>query len=92
MATVRVSATKARNTFFDLLNQIALGMHVVIVRDEKEVALMIPKRHTTDWKGLLKATKRAKGILKEYDPQDNPLRRRGAADFLGRWDRDIKPH
>jgi len=87
MNTIRVSATKARNNFFELLNQVSLGMQIVIEKDSKEIAVLAPKRKKTDWKGLTKATKESHGILKDYDPQDNPLRRKNAADFLGRWDR-----
>lgn len=45
------------------------------------------KKQKTDWAALLKASKAAHGILKDYDPKDNPLRRPGAKNFLGRWDR-----
>lgn len=93
MITLRVSATKARNNFFELLNQVSLGdTEVIIEKDSKEVAVISPKKAKTDWKALLKASKAAHGILKDYDPKDNPLRRPGAKNFLGRWDRpDYKP-
>lgn len=92
MSTIRVSATAARNRFFEILNQVALGTHVIIEKDSKEVAVLSPRKQRTDWKGLLKASKEAHGILKDYDPKDNPLRRPGAKNFLGRWDRpDYKP-
>ena len=89
MTTIRISATKARNNFFTLLEQVALGMHVIIKKDNKEVAVISPKVPKTDWKGLLKASREARGIFKDYDPEDNPLRRKGAADFLGRWDKHL---
>ncbi len=87
MNIMRVSATKARNNFFELLNQVALGMQVVIEKDNKEIAVLGPKKQKTDWAALLKASKKVHGIWKDYDPEDNPLRRKGAADFLGRWDK-----
>ena len=90
MNTLRLSATSARNKFFELLGQVALGTQVIIEKDNKEVAVLSPKRTKTDWKGLLKASREARGIFKDYDPEDNPLRRKGASDFLGRWDKDLR--
>lgn len=49
-------------------------MHVIIIKDNKEVAVISPKVPKTDWKGLLKASREARGIFKDYDPEDNPLR------------------
>lgn len=92
MNTIRVSATAARNNFFELLNKVALGTQVIIERDSKEVAMLVPKKPKLDLVALRKATRETHGILKKYkfDPEDNPLRRKGAADFLGKWDRGIK--
>lgn len=87
MNTIKISATKARNNFFELLNQVAYGTKVIIEKDSKEVAILTSSKVKTDWKGLWKATKESHGILKDYNPQDNPLRRPGAANFLGRWDK-----
>lgn len=89
MNTIRVSATAARNNFFDLLNQVMMGATVTVVKDAKEVAEIVPKKRKTDWKGLMKAMKAAHGILKDYDPHDNPLRRPGAKRFLGKWDKGL---
>lgn len=89
MNTIRISATAARNNFFDLLNQVASGVHVTIVKDAKEVAELIPKSTKTDWKGLIKAMKAAQGIAKDFDPNDNPLRRPGSTDYLGKWDKGL---
>jgi len=90
MNTIRLSATSARNKFFELLNQVALGTQVIIEKDNKEVAILSPKTTKTDWKGLLSASKKVRGILKDYTIEDNPLRRKGASDFLGKWDKDFK--
>lgn len=38
----------------------------------------------TNWTAILEASKRVHGILKDYDLEDNPLRRKGAASFLGK--------
>lgn len=90
MQTIRISATAARNKFFKLLDQVELGAHVVIEKDKKEIAIMSPKLTSTNWQELRKALKESRGILKNYDPEDNPLRRKGASDFLGRWDKNLK--
>lgn len=92
MNTIRMSATAARNKFFDLLNQVASGTQVIIEKDAKEVAVLSPKKKTVDWAAFNKAIKETHGILKDddFDPEDNPLRRKGAADFLGKWDKGLK--
>lgn len=90
MNTITVSATKARNSFFELLNQVILGTEVIVKRDNREVAVIAPKKVKTDWKVLLKASKKVRGLLKDYDPEDNPLRRKGAAEFLGQWDKGLR--
>lgn len=92
MSTIRVSATSARNNFFELLNQVALGTQVIIERDAKEVAVLSPKKQKIDWKEFRKAAEKARGILKDtdFDPNNNPLRRPGATNFLGKWDKGLK--
>ncbi len=86
MNTIRVSATAARNNFFELLNQVALGAKVTVVRDTKEVAEIIPKTTKTDWKGLYKAMKAAHGIAKDFDLQQSPLRNPKMIKSWGTWD------
>jgi prevent-host-death family protein len=86
MNTIRLSSTAARNRFFELLNLVALGNEVVIEKDNREVAVLSQKSTKTDWKGLIKSSKTVRGIFKEVDVMDNPLRRKGASDFLGHWD------
>jgi len=85
-----ISATKARNNFFTLIDQVALGMQVIIEKDAREVAVLTPRKPQINWKEFRKSAEKARGILKDTDfnPKDNPLRRSGAADFLGRWDKD----
>lgn len=90
MNTIRVSATKARNNFFSLLNQVALGTQIIIERDSKELAVLTPKEKGFDRKGLLKASIKLREVMSNYDPLDNPLRRKGAKNFLGQWDKGLK--
>jgi len=82
MNTIRVSATAARNNFFDLLDKVAIGVSVVIEKDKKTVAYMAPMtRKDTKYKGLTKALHAAaKGFV--YVKRDNPLRKPGAMKFL----------
>ena len=90
MNTIRVSATHARNNFFELLEKVAMGSQVLVERNNKPIAAIVPQKSKVDWKGLKKAMNEAHGILKDYNPKDNPLRRPGAADFLGRWDKGLE--
>ena len=90
MSTIRVSATSARNNFFELLNQVAAGTQVIIERDSKEVAILAPKEHKIDWVEFKKASKAVHGIWKDYDEKDNPLRRSGAWPTVGKWDKGLK--
>lgn len=87
MNTITVSATKARNTFFELLDRVASGVTVIITKDAREVATLTPKKRGSDLKAIMKAMKTARGALGDYTLKDSPLRKPGAADFLGKWDR-----
>lgn len=82
MNTIRISATAARNNFFELLEKVASGMSVVIEKDNKTVAHIVPSvRSDMKNKGLTKALyKAAKGF--SYSKTDNPLRKKGALNFL----------
>lgn len=90
MQTIKISATKARNNFFELLNQVALGKHIIIERDNKEIAILSPQTNQIDWKKFKKALKESHGILKNYPLDDSPLRKKGAWKRLGRWDKNLK--
>ena len=91
MNIIRVSATAARNRFFELLNQVATGTQVIIERDAKEVAVLSPKKQKINWVEFRKAAKAAKGILKDYDPKrDNPFYEKKAWPNLGKWDKGLK--
>ena len=87
MNTIRVSATKARNNFFQLLDKVAAGASVVVEKDSKEVAEIVSRKRNVNNKGLMKALRKAaKGFV--YSEKNNPLRRPGATSFLGRWGRE----
>lgn len=91
MNTIRVSATSARNNFFELLNKVAAGTQVIIEKDSKEVAVLSPKKQKINWVEFRKAAKAAKGILKDYDPKrDNPFYGKKAWPDLGKWDKGLK--
>lgn len=91
MSTIRVSATSARNNFFELLNKVGMGTQVIIERDSKEVAILSPKKQKINWVEFRKAAKAAKGILKDYDPKrDNPFYGKRAWPNLGKWDKGLK--
>lgn len=88
MSTITVSATSARNNFFELLNQVVLGAQVIIKRDSKEIAVLSPKKQTINWVEFKKASKAVKGILKDYKPErDNPFYGEKAWPNLGNWDK-----
>ena len=72
--------------FFELLNLVARGQDVVIKRDNREIARVVPEVKTAKKHlGMFKALKEAARGFK-YNVNDNPLRRLGATDFLGKWD------
>lgn len=85
-----MSATKARNNFFELLNQVALGeTQVIIEKDKKEIAILSPKKKGFDWDKFKKALQESQGILKDYTEEEiAPLRRRGSWGNFGKWDED----
>lgn len=87
MQTLTVSATKARNDFFGLLELVSRGRQIVIEKDKKEIAILASRKTKTNWNGLIRAMNASHGIFKNYNPKDNPLRRPGAESFLGRWDK-----
>ena len=84
MQTITVSATKARQEFFNILNWVISGKSVMIQKDNILVASITPISSTVKNKGLLKALKKA-SVGFTYSKEDNPLRRKGATDFLGKF-------
>lgn len=90
MNTIRLSATSARNSFFELLNQVALGTQVIIEKDNKEIAVILPKKQKFNWKAFSKSAKAAHGILKDYTVNEIvPLRNKDAWKGFGQWDENI---
>lgn len=86
MQTITMSATKARNQFFDILSWVAMGKTIMIEKDKKLIANITPISKVNRNKGLLKALDSASvGFV--YSKADNPLRRKGSSRFLGKWDK-----
>lgn len=84
MNTIKVSATHARNNFFELLEKVALGAQVVVEKNSKEVAMIVPKKKATNWKEFKKAMDKAHGILNDYDLSQSPLRGKKSRAWLSR--------
>lgn len=74
MQTITWSATKARNEFFDLLTQVAMGQSFIVERDKEEIALVTPIKKGTDLVGLKKAMDALHGVAKDFDLSKSPLR------------------
>lgn len=90
MNTIRMSATAARNNFFELLNQVAAGQSVIIEKDRKEVAIISPQKEEFDWKKFQKAADAAHGILKDYTVEEiAPAGLKDAWKGFGEWDKGI---
>lgn len=87
MGNLRISATAARNNFFEILTRVSLGEQVVIEKDAKEIAKIVPITSKAGRAKMLKASAEVHGVLKGYKVSDNPLRKKGSAKFLGNWDK-----
>lgn len=84
MQTITMSATKARNQFFDILTWVGMGKTIMIEKDKKLVANITPISKINRNKGLLNALNLASvGFV--YNKTDNPLRRKKSSRFLGKW-------
>lgn len=84
MQTMIMSATKARNQFFDILTWVGMGKTVMIEKDKKLIANITPISKINRNKGLLKALDLA-SVAFVYNKEDNPLRKKGAGKFLGKF-------
>ena len=84
MQTITVSATKARQEFFDLLTQVIAGKSFIVKKDNVEVARVTPIVRGTDLVGLKKAMDalRDSGAFKDFDLNDSPLRNKQAKAWL----------
>jgi len=89
MQTITISATKARQEFFDLLMQVAIGNSFVVKKDNQEVALVSPIKRGTDLVGLKKAMDALHGVAKDFDLSKSLLRDKRAKAWLrrirGQW-------
>ena len=49
MKTITVSATHARNNFFELLGMVETGKQIIVKKDKKEVAIISPRKKKKRW-------------------------------------------
>ena len=84
MQTITISATKARQEFFNLLTQVAIGNSFVVKKDNQEVAIVSPIKRGTDLVGLRKAMDALHGVAKDFDLSKSPLRNKRAKAWLRR--------
>lgn len=88
MKTIRVSATKARNTFFTLLNQVLYkDVRVVIEKSgvEKEALLVSKEPREREIKERIELIEKTYGMLKDVPKSkflDDRLRGKKAKKFL----------
>jgi prevent-host-death family protein len=66
---LKVSATKLRSKFFDYLDRVAEGETIIIQRNNKEVARLVPTRQT-NWRN--KMTTRPE-IMVSYEEFIKPI-------------------
>ncbi len=84
MNIITVSATKARNDFFKLLEEVKKGKEVIIKKDREIVATMIKIKDLKkkNNKGLVKALEEASAVLKFDKNYVSPLRK-SVPEFFG---------
>lgn len=87
MNTISVSATYARNNFFELIEKIKNGLTVVISKDNEEVLTMIPRKFGNRLQALVSASKKVHGIIPDMKLEDSPLRQDWSWPNLGKWDK-----
>lgn len=90
MKTITVSATKARNDFFSLLNALKLGSEFTIQKDNQSVGRLIPMASDIEnWeirkKRVLKTLNETRGALRGVNFK-SPFRGKSANKWLGNWD------
>ena len=93
MQTITISATKARNNFFELLTSVSRGDKYIVEKDKNQIARIVPISDLEDWNKkkvrMLKVFTEANGILKG-EKFTSQLRGKKARAWLGRWDKNIK--
>jgi len=83
MNTIKISATHARNNFFEVLGWVESGKNVIVEKDKKEIAVIIPKKtQKTDLKGLKKLMSELHGVEKDFDLSKSPLRGKRSKKWL----------
>lgn len=93
MQTIKVSATKARQEFFDIFNKVFAGTEVLVEKDGKQTIRMVPMVAPEDGvakrKKLLMSLAKTHGAVKDFKLEDNPLRGKKSIKWLGQWDKGI---
>lgn len=90
MKTIRISATEARNNFFNLLNQVMYeGTQVIIGKTgtDKEVVLMPKASEEKEWERRKKVLDETFGMLKDVPEShffDDRFRGKRAKTYLER--------
>lgn len=67
---ITVSATEARNNFFELLNMVLYGKKIVMVEKNKMPAVRIIRAETKSWKELEKALDKTYGIWRDVPEKE----------------------
>ena len=90
MQTIKVSATKARNDFFNLFNLVLSGTEVLVEKDKKHTIKMTSVVDEESWakkrKRVLKVLEEVRGSWKDVDFK-SPLRGKWALRRFGNWDK-----
>lgn len=90
MQTMTISATKARNDFFNIFSAVYSGIEVFVEKDKKQMIKMIPvtipNSYDAKMDRLAKAMNKTHGILKKFDLDKSPFRGRKSIEWLGKWD------
>lgn len=88
MNNLSVSATYARNNFFELLDKVSSGLvDVVIKKDNKEVAVFSQRvAKNTNITAMTKALNSLVGVVDADEIANSPLIKPGANNFLGKCD------
>lgn len=93
MQTITISATKARQDFFNIFNKVFAGTEVLVMKDGKQIIRMSPMEVSDGWvskrKKLLKSLAKTHGTVKEINLEDSPLRGKKSVEWLGKWDKGI---
>lgn len=84
MQTQIISATKARNDFFNILDWVSMGNKVLVKKDGGDAITMSSSKIGSNLAGLQKAMVACHGILKDFDLSQSPLRGAKAKKWMKR--------